>query len=300
MKKNLFYLSALFALSVGLVSCSDDAPKNPYSNDNNDEIGYDVILRNDTSSKLTSVDLGLSVNWASANLGAESKWVVYKFNIKKENGLIEHFVDSVYYPSYITGGDYFAWGEIEPKTTYSSDNYSYHNVNIGNDISGTEYDAATQSVGNGWRMPTKAEFQELLDNCIWNWLGDGIAVIGKTNTSPIVKDIALKIINDSTKIHTIVYKEKDGEVQPIDTIYAEKVVNDTIWTNKRPAIFIPLGGNRWNTSIYNEDKYAGYWSSTAFEDWDAWSMGFTKDYHTIKAEGYRRFVGRMIRPVKDK
>lgn len=34
-------------------------------------------------------------------------------------------------------------------------------MNIGSDISGTEYDAATAMLGGKWRMPTKAEAEEL-------------------------------------------------------------------------------------------------------------------------------------------
>ena len=32
-----------------------------------------------------------------------------------------------------------------------------------------EDDAAHANLGDNWRMPTVAEWQELIDNCIWEW-----------------------------------------------------------------------------------------------------------------------------------
>lgn len=93
------------------------------------------------------VDLGLSVKWANCNVGANSP---------------EEY------------GDYFAWGEVTPKDYYSSNNYKYYSnrnyLNIGSDISGTEYDAATHNMGNNWRMPTKSEYDELINKCEWKFV----------------------------------------------------------------------------------------------------------------------------------
>ena len=92
------------------------------------------------------VDLGLSVNWSGWDLGATST---------RGNGA------------------HFAWGEILPRTKDftlegyllpgNDANYSF----IGEEISGTGYDAARYHLGDGWRMPTKAEADELLQNCTW-------------------------------------------------------------------------------------------------------------------------------------
>ena len=69
-------------------------------------------------------------------------------------------------------GDYLSWGETEPQpveyywTTYSHcDGVSNSNHDIGQDISGTEYDAAHVRWGDGWTMPTKADFKELTSCC---------------------------------------------------------------------------------------------------------------------------------------
>ena len=64
-------------------------------------------------------------------------------------------------------GNYYAWGEVETKDSYTKGNYKYGTLNIGVDfdIAGTEYDAAHVNMGGAWRMPTKNQFDELLENC---------------------------------------------------------------------------------------------------------------------------------------
>lgn len=95
-----------------------------------------------------AVDLGLSVKWASCNLGAA----------KPEDY-----------------GNYYAWGETAPKEKYTQDTYSFFSIetqtwiNIGNDIAGTSYDAATVNLGGGWKMPTQAQMDELIKKCECKW-----------------------------------------------------------------------------------------------------------------------------------
>ena len=86
-----------------------------------------------------AVDMGLSVKWACRNVGADS-------------------------PEY-TGG-YYAWGETEEKDSYIADTYRFW-TNEYENISGTAYDVAHVKWGEGWRMPTKEEFEELGDKCVW-------------------------------------------------------------------------------------------------------------------------------------
>jgi hypothetical protein len=70
-------------------------------------------------------------------------------------------------------GNYYAWGETRPKSEYYWYTYQYYNenlgepdcyINIGSDIAGTGYDAATVNWGS-WRMPSLSQLQELVDNC---------------------------------------------------------------------------------------------------------------------------------------
>jgi len=78
-------------------------------------------------------------------------------------------------------GDYYAWGETTTKSTYDWSTYfdtndgSYngsftkYNDDGGKTVLEPEDDAAHVNWGGSWRMPTHAEWQELLDNCTWTW-----------------------------------------------------------------------------------------------------------------------------------
>ena len=72
-------------------------------------------------------------------------------------------------------GDYFAWGETSPKSDYTWNNYAYQDgngnyIDIGFDIAGTKYDAATANWGDPWCMPTLEQIKELVENSISNWI----------------------------------------------------------------------------------------------------------------------------------
>ena len=91
------------------------------------------------------VDLGLSVKWATCNVGA---------NTPEEYG------------------DYYAWGEVESKESYEPNNYKFVNggsaVNDKNTLD-IENDVAHKEWGGKWRMPSREEFDELIQNCTWTW-----------------------------------------------------------------------------------------------------------------------------------
>ena len=106
-----------------------------------------------------AIDMGLSVKWAPWNVGAS----------KAEEC-----------------GAYFAWGEVNAsKEFYDWDTYFYfkgivndeevfckYDGSIENEILESSDDAATANWGSGWRMPTIAEWRELVDdnNCTWTWI----------------------------------------------------------------------------------------------------------------------------------
>ena len=81
-------------------------------------------------------------------------------------------------------GDYFAWGETSPKTSYSWSTYKWgsnpskYNDSDGKTTLDAEDDAATVNWGTGCRMPDSSEFQELKDKCDWSWQGNGYLVTG--------------------------------------------------------------------------------------------------------------------------
>lgn len=95
-----------------------------------------------------AIDLGLpsGTKWASCNVGANKP---------------EEY------------GDYYAWGETTTKKEYTKENYRYYKnweyVNIGDDISGTQYDVAHVKWGGKWQMPTQEQIKELFDNCKYEW-----------------------------------------------------------------------------------------------------------------------------------
>ena len=86
-------------------------------------------------------------------------------------------------------GGYYAWGETTEKEEYTVGTYEHYDhtwqeyINIG-DISGTEYDVAHMMWGDGWHMPTKAQIQELVDKCTWEWITYNGNVYGYKITGP--------------------------------------------------------------------------------------------------------------------
>ena len=85
-------------------------------------------------------------------------------------------------------GNYYAWGETSPKSVYSWDTYQYGSsssnvVDIGSDIAGTGYDAATANWGTPWRMPTRTQCEELRDKCTSTWTSQN-GVNGRKFVSP--------------------------------------------------------------------------------------------------------------------
>ena len=188
------------------------------------------------------VDLGLSVKWATCNVGANKP---------------EEY------------GDYFAWGETEPKSTYDWSNYkwcngSYKTLTKYNNSSsyGTvdnkttldlSDDAARANWGGSWRMPTDAELTELREQCTWTWTTQN-GVYGYKVTS-----------------------KKSG------------------YTSK--SIFLPAAGYRYGSSL----DYAGsgglYWSSSLYSDspYDAWYVYFYSD--DVYRVSSSRYYGFSVRPV---
>lgn len=92
------------------------------------------------------VDLGLSVKWATCNVGASS-------------------------PSEY--GGYYAWGEITTYTENTRTNYKTYMKDIDNIEGNPQYDVARAKWGGSWRLPTKAECEELRDKCTWKWSTQG-------------------------------------------------------------------------------------------------------------------------------
>ena len=133
----------VLALAGGLSACNKDkGPDGP----------------TDYSGGCEAVDLGLSVKWASYNVGAKAP---------------EEY------------GSYFAYGETKEKSKYDWSNYKWgeedRTTKYNNDVEGgdglktllPEDDAATVNWGTKWRTPTLDEIADLFDEtkCEWKWDG---------------------------------------------------------------------------------------------------------------------------------
>ena len=138
MKNQIFkffvFLFVSSLTSTTLISCGDD-DSNGYSSSVNTN-GHDYV------------DLGLSVVWATCNIGAAEPWAY---------------------------GEWFYWG-----ATKTGENPYYLNTGDGpvaskyNDIDGKTQldfsdDAARVNWGGQWRIPTRGELVELGSKCLWCW-----------------------------------------------------------------------------------------------------------------------------------
>ncbi len=203
------------------------------------------------------VDLGLSVKWASCNLGATAP---------------EEY------------GDYFAWGEVE--TYYVSDNvqddscngwksdkstgygwtsykwsddsgttFTKYNTDLcygdvdNNTVLDPEDDAASVSLGGSWRMPTDAEWSELRGRCTWRWT-----------------------TRDGKEGYMVTGPNGNG-------------------------IFLPAAGYQYNTRLCDTGINGEYWSSTLRTDRNGFAWGVCFDSDNILKSGYNRYIGFPIRAV---
>ena len=185
------------------------------------------------------VDLGLSVKWATCNVGATKP---------------EEY------------GDYFAWGETQPKSNYDWSTYKYCN---GSYKTLTKYnnsssygtvdnkttldlsdDAARANWGGSWRMPTRAEQDELRNNCTWTWTTqngvNGYKVTSKSNGN---------------------------------------------------SIFLPAAGYRNDSSLNYAGSYGYCWSSSLDTDYpsSAWDVSFYSG--SVRRDSNGRGCGFSVRPV---
>jgi len=216
-------------------------------------VAFSIIGCNDNSKNNPEfVDLGLPSGtlWATFNVGADKP---------------EEY------------GDYFAWGEIEPKKTYNSSTYEYCECE-GRRIHLTKYcvdpdfqstkgwygttdnltimetidDAATTNWGSDWCIPTEEQWRELLDNTTYKWT-------------------------------------------------TQKGVNGRLLTSKKngQTIFLPAAGYRADGKREGHGHRGSYWSSSlnTCDPKVAWNFWFES------SGGYdvsprNRFSGISIRPVR--
>ena len=103
-------------------------------------------------------------------------------------------------------GDYYRWGETTPmREGDTMESYLFKGVDVGQNISGTRYDAAMAQWGNQWRMPTEEQVQELMDYCTFTWTTqngvNGALIEGKNGRSVFFPASGYRN-NGSSQLHT--------------------------------------------------------------------------------------------------
>jgi len=237
-KKNVQKWILIAAVAViAVLGCVYVANSNKSAN--NEEASGSSSVESASGSSSTSVngheavDLGLSVKWATCNVGATTPEAY---------------------------GDYFAWGETEPKGDYSWSTY-FDSVN-GSDSNFKKYatnkktvldpedDAASVIWGGSWRLPTKAEQDELREKCTWKWKTmngkNGYEVKSKTNGN---------------------------------------------------SIFLPAAGYRRDTSLSGAGSYGYYWSSSLYTYYSDYAFDLLFDSSYVDWSYYYRYYGQSARPV---
>ena len=226
--KKLFYLVTLVVISLFIFTACEPS------------IGKDGMGKHKGHEY---VDLGLpsGLKWATCNVGATTP---------------EEY------------GDYFAWGEVEPKTSYYWSTYKYCVDNwdnltkyCTNSDSGKdgftdnkteldpEDDATHVNWGGAWRMPTYDEFSELKNNCTWDW---------------------------TTQNGVNGYKVTGANAN---------------------SIFLPAAGHMEVGTLYHAGSSGCYWSSSlsTVNSFDAYYVGFFSGFvGWIRSD---RYYGFSVRPV---
>ena len=204
---------------------------------------YEKPTSNGTLNGHEWVDLGLpsGLKWATCNVGASQP---------------EEY------------GDYFAWGEVEPKDYYDWSTYKWCN---GTENTQTKYctnsdygyngftdnkttlelsdDAANYNWGDGWRMPTTEEQVELYNNCSWEWTTQN-GVYGRKVTGP------------------------NGN-----------------------SIFLPAAGYRRDSSLYYAGSFGDVWSSSLYTDYPDYAYCLSVYSNFVGWNVSSRYFGFPVRPV---
>ena len=201
----------------------------------------DIIQGGNVQPEPDFVDLGLPSGtlWATRNVGASSP---------------EDY------------GDYFAWGEIEPKEVYTWDTYKWNSSDVSGQFYLTKYcyesqygdrdgktmldpvdDAACVHYPGG-RMPTLEQIWELRHSCTWQW-------------------------TQSNGVNGLLVTGPNGK-----------------------TVFLPAGGYRWEDSLQSVNSYGCYWSLSLGVSPAAYSMEFNSDGWQRDATPLRSY-GFLVRAV---
>ena len=168
-------------------------------------------------------------------------------------------------------GDYFAWGETQPKTNYSYSTYKYCNdprititkyctdSNHGIVDNKTELepmdDAATANWGSDWQMPSMGHYQELI----------------------------------YSNYTTTTWTTQNG-------VYGRKIVSK----QNGNSMFLPAAGYRVDTYLYGVGSYGHYWSRSLGAGYSDGGRSLYFNSSSIRTYYDYRYWGRSVRPVRVK
>ena len=163
-------------------------------------------------------------------------------------------------------GDYFAWGEVTPKESYTWTTYKWCN---GNWDSMTKYgvkssfgvvdnkteldpedDAATMNWGSEWCMPTKEQQDELRNNCTREW----------TTINGVKGCLLTSNINEAT-------------------------------------LFLPAAGYIWNSTVSSGGSSGFYWSRN-LKTTGGGSHSLFFSSNSMSITDYSRGYGQSVRAVR--
>ena len=197
-------------------------------------------------------------------------------------------------------GDYYAWGETTPRymtitrTGVNSATFTWKNT-YGSGYSSSNYptytgtkldsahDAATAQMGEGWRTPTKADFEALAMACSGS---------SANNQTPI------SLINKITS-GGIYWLTATQTYEPEYTGVAGLLFVDKNDIDNR--VFVPAAGGVYDTSLSNGGTNGYYWSSSLYTS-DANNAYYLYFYSSTVSPSYNycgRYYGFTVRPVSD-
>ena len=206
------------------------------------------------------VDLGLpsGTKWATCNVGASSP---------------EEY------------GDYFAWGETQPKTTYNWSTYKWMN--------------AGQS---SWSQINKYTYADGQTSACWydgngNFIGDGLTELEAADDVATVNwgnDWQMPNVNQMEELVNNSYTTT--EWMTLDGIDGRKITSKS----NGNSIFLPAAGYRDNTGLGSAGSYGYYWSRSlcTYDSYYACSLNFYSG--RVGWYYYDRGYGRSVRPVRVK
>lgn len=202
-----------------------------------------------------AVNLGLKVDWATCNLD--------------QSGFVS---------SPVAWGDYYAWGEVFSKASYTWGTYRYrqsgnsvYNIIFTKYNTSTAYgtvdnktildaedDIAHEKLGGTWRIPTEEEWAELRENCTWKWTNN----YNSTGFSGII--VTSNVIG-----------------------YTDKF------------IFLPASGYKDDTGSNDVGSSGHYWSSSLRADVPYTAGRVFFNWYYFIGNNKERYFGQSIRPVSD-